>query len=83
MGNFIGKIQIFFSFGGHKPPPLNRSRRYYFGREERTWGVLLPAKFHLDRCSVTPAGRKTRKSAVSKRNTGRVALRADPAGKNV
>jgi len=38
----------FFQFWGRKPPPLDRSRW------RRTVGPLLPAKFHLDRCNVSP-----------------------------
>ena len=50
--------------------------------EERTYGPLLHAKFDLDRCSVSPLrGEKPQNRPVSKRNTGRAALRADPAGK--
>jgi len=49
--------------------------------EERTYGPLLPAKFDLDRCNVSPLrGEKPQHRPVSKRNTGRAALRADPAG---
>jgi len=52
-----------------------------FGREERTSGPLLPAEFDLDRCNVSPLlGEKPQYRPVSKRNTGRSALRADPAG---
>jgi len=54
-----------------------------FGKEERTYFPLIPAKFHLDRSvqRIAPAGRKTEKSVLySKNNTGRAALRAVPAG---
>jgi len=48
-----------------------------------TYGPLLPAKFDLDRCSVSPLrGENPQNRPVSKQNTGRAALRADPAGKN-
>jgi len=54
-----------------------------FGSEERTYGPLLPAKFYLDRYTVSPLrGDKPQNRDVSKNNTGRAALRADPAGKN-
>jgi len=51
---------------------------------ERTYGPLLPAKFHLDRCNVLPLrGEKPQNRPVNKNNTGRGALpAADPAGNN-
>ena len=55
-----------------------------FGRKERTYGLLLPAKFDLDQCNVSPLrGDKPQNRAVSKRYTGRAALRANPAGKDI
>jgi len=54
----------FFQFWGHKPPPLSRSR----------WNLASPAKFHLDRCSVSPLwGEKPQNQHASKSNTGRAA----------
>jgi len=47
-----------------------------FGTEEGTFGLLLRAKFHPHRCNMSPARRKPSKSASSKLNTGRFALRA-------
>jgi len=57
----IGK-SFFLSFGGrkltHTPEPI----KVKFGKKE-----LLPAKFHLDRCSVSPLwGEKTPNRPVSK-----------------
>ena len=46
------------------------------GMEERTYGPmdLLPAKFHRDRCNVSPLrGEKPKNWLVSKNNTGRAA----------
>jgi len=44
-----------------------------FGREERTYGPLISAKFHLDRCNVTPLqGENPKNLPVSKNNTGRL-----------
>jgi len=52
--------------------------------EERIYGPLLRAKFHLDQCNVSPLwGEKPKNRPVSKNNTGRAALQADPAGKRV
>jgi len=51
LGAIISVKFQFFSFGGRKPPPLNRSRSNLAGKSD---GPLLPAKFHLDRCSVSP-----------------------------
>jgi len=49
--------------------------------EDRTYSPLLRAKFHLDRWSMSPVRvQKPENRPVSKRNTGRAALRADPAG---
>ena len=66
-----------FSFGAVNPTlePI----KVKFGRKV---GPLLPAKFDLDQCNVSPLrGPQYRPViAVSKRNTGRAALRADPAG---
>ena len=43
--------------------------------------TVLPAKFDLDRFNVSPQrGEIPQNRPVSKRNTGRAALRADPAG---
>jgi len=43
---------------------------------------ILPAKFDLDRCNMSPLwGEKPQNQPVSKQNTGRAALWADPAGK--
>jgi len=48
-----------------------------FGMEEGTFGRLLHAKFHLHRCNVSPVrGGKPQNRPLSKRNTGRFALRA-------
>jgi len=45
------------------------------------YGPLLTAKFDLDRCNVSPLrGENPQNLPMSKRNTGRAALRADPAG---
>jgi len=64
-GNYIGKIRIFFFFGDRKTPPLNRSR----------------SNLTLIGATSRPCGAKKPKNRpVSKRNTGRAALRADPAG---
>ena len=41
-----------------------------FGKEGRTYDPLLPTKFHLDRCNVSPLwGEKTQNRPVSKNNT--------------
>ena len=64
----------FFSFGGRNtiPEPI----KVEFGREEQTYGSLLPAKFHLDRCNMSPLrGEKPKNWLVSKNNTGRAAAR--------
>jgi len=48
-----------------------------FGMEEGTFGPLLHAKFHPHRCNVLPLrGKKPQNRPLSKRNTGRFALRA-------
>jgi len=48
-----------------------------FGTEEGTEGPLLRAKFHPHRCNVSPLrGEKPQNRPLSKRNTGRFALRA-------
>ena len=48
-----------------------------FGMEEGTFGPLLHAKFHPHRCNVSPLrGEKPQNRPLSKRNTGRFALRA-------
>ena len=48
-----------------------------FGMEEGTFGPLLHAKFHSHRCNVSPLrGEKPQNRPLSKRNTGRFALRA-------
>ena len=48
-----------------------------FGMEEGTFGPLLLAKFHPHRCNVSPLrGEKPQNRPLSKRNTGRFALRA-------
>ena len=65
---------------GRKPPPLNRSKSNLAGRSGPTI-PLVPTKFNLDRYNVSPLrGEKPQNRPVSKRNTGRAALRADPAG---
>ena len=46
------KFEFFFSFGAVNPTP--EPIKVKFGREERTYGPLLRAKFHLDRCNVSP-----------------------------
>ena len=82
-GNYIGKIRIFFSFGGRKPPPLNRSRSNLAGRSGPTVPSSLP-NMTLIGATCHPCGaKKTQNRPVSKRNTGRAALRADPAGKKI
>ena len=48
-----------------------------FGTEEGTFGPLLRAKFHPNRCNVSPLwGEKPQNRPLSKFNTGRFALRA-------
>jgi len=48
-----------------------------FGMEEGTEGPLLHAKFHPNRCNVSPLrGEKPQNWPLSKLNTGRFALRA-------
>jgi len=49
-----------------------------FGMEEGTFGPFLhAAKFHPHRCNVSPLrGEKPQNQPLSKRNTGRFALRA-------
>jgi len=66
----------FFSFGAVNPHPWTDQGEIWHG------GADLHAKFHLDRCSVLPLrGEKPENRPVNKNNTGRAALRADPAGK--
>jgi len=48
-----------------------------FDTEEGTFGPLLRAKFHPHRCNMSPLrGEKPQNRPLSKRNTGRFALRA-------
>ena len=48
-----------------------------FGKKEGTFGLLLRAKFHPNRCNVLPLrGEKPQNRPLSKLNTGRFALRA-------
>ena len=45
--------------------PIPEPIKVKFGREERTYGPLLPAKFDLDRCNVSPLrGEKTQNLPV-------------------
>ena len=72
------KFDFFFSFGGRKPPPLTDQDQIW------QWGADLTSPCQIWPWSVqrvATAGRKTPNQPVSKRNTGRAALRADPAGK--
>jgi len=56
---------LFLKFWGRKPTPVNRS------------STLIG----LDRCNVSPLrGEKPQNRPVNNNNTGRAALRADPAG---
>jgi len=46
-----------------------------FGLEERTYSPLFSAKFHIDRCNLSPLqGEKLKNRPVSKNNTDRAAL---------
>ena len=55
-----------------------------FGTEEGTFGPLLRAKFHPNRCNMSPLrGEKPQNRPLSKLNTGRFALRAMLPVKNL
>jgi len=71
-GNYIGNIRIFFSFGGLKPPPLNRSRSNLAGRSGPTfcmvknpeigpWVNEIPAELP----AADPAGKKYNNNRLS------------------
>jgi len=67
LDNYIGKIPNFQSFEGRKPNP------HPVADQGEIWGPLLPAKFHLDRCNVSPLrGEKPKNRSV------RAAVRAVP-----
>ena len=75
----LGKFEFFSVLRALNPTP--EPIKVKFGREERTYGPLLPAKFDLDRCNVSPLqGEKTQNRPMSKRNTAELPA-ADPAGK--
>jgi len=68
------KFQFFSVLGAVNPHPWIDQGEIWHGGA---------AKFHLDRCSVSPLrGEKPENRLVSKNNTGRAALMADPAGNN-
>ena len=55
-----GPILRFFAPQGQRIAPI----KVTFGREERTVGPLLPAKFHLDRLRGGVYGPKTEKNGI-------------------
>jgi len=60
-GNYTGKIPIFSVLGAVNPHPWTDQGEIWHGVE------LLQAKFHLDRCSVSPLrGEKPENRPVSK-----------------
>ena len=66
----------FLSFGGRKPTPLSRSRWNLTGRSRSS----IPAKFHIERCNVSPLrGENPKNRPVSKNNTRKLRF-APPAG---
>ena len=68
-GNYIGKIPIFFSFWGRKPPPLNRSRWNLARRS----GPMIGA-------TCRPCGAKNPKIGLWVKTIPAELPAADPAG---
>jgi len=77
-GNYIYfEIRNFQSLRGRKPTSLNQSEIWQ-GEADRIC-LLLSAKFHVDRCNLSPLGKKTENNRPI---TGRAALRGHgPDGK--
>jgi len=74
MGNYIGKIQ-FFSFGSRKPHPCTD--------QGEIWRGGAVPNFTLIGATCRPCGAKNPQNRlVSKSNSGRAALQADPVGIN-
>ena len=72
------KFEFFPVLGAVNPHPWTDQGQIWHG------GADLHAKFDLDLCNVSPLrGEKPQNWTMSKQNTGRAALRADPAGNNL
>ena len=80
-GNYIGKIPIFFSFVGRKPPPLDRSRWNLAQRSGPTVRSSLP-NFTLINTTCRPCGAKNPKIGQWVNEIPSELPAADPAGNN-